>query len=292
MGKLIGFSTFHSALKNSNFFVASGMTQAGFYQELFDDIYRCNEYSISNWCNGKCFVVRAILVATEKKYLDHYAEKFKKYINQGHIFDEEMLNNFKADIMYSRNEVQKDGVSEEILANALVEALFNDYVRSSIEISKSINDQFCAIDSKCKENDVAFFTPHMLYAIFLGDDNTLLRALNSLYTGYGDEIKQITENYVRQKKHSNKYNDCGLSGYDFITFAKKIAYKNDRKEADDIDLIQGMYLTKSKTLSDIVTQIRLLRGDVFTFETLVSAMQHIKNEQGKTTNIIHLPKNK
>lgn len=291
MGKLIGFSTFHSALKNSNFFVTSGITQAGFYQELFDDIYRCNEYSISNWCNGKCFAVRAILVATEKTHLDHYAEKFKKHINQGHIFDEEMLNNLKADILYSRNEVQKDGVSEEILANALVEALFNDYIRSTIVISKAINDQFCTIDSKCRENDVAFLTPHMLHAIFLGDGNTLLKALNNLYTGYGDELKQTIENYARQKKHSNKYNDCGLSGYDFITFAKKTAYQNGRKEADDIDLIQGMYLTGSKTLSDMVTQIRQLRGDVFTFEKLISAMQNIKKEQVRTTNIIHLQKN-
>lgn len=141
----------------------------------------------------------------------------------------------------------------EIIGAALVAALINDSIKKEIKIKPSILTALKEADLKCRDADNPFHTPYVLDVLLTDTDAVLTRALDRLNEGLGGRYKEKIQEYVNKKSHSGRYENENLEDKKYIFYAKKYAFLDKRTEADEIDLMRGLFLTESRTVEKLIT---------------------------------------
>lgn len=240
--------------------------------------------SISRWCNGKGYVSGKILdaaVAMPKRYFIEYSTVWQGLLQEKDVYcSEELVRSMRRAIQKDKSEKERrlPEADHEILAWALMAALKNDYVEKKILIQPLFLKKLKDIDEFCRRADIPVNVPHILDILLNEPYFQLYAALNNLKSSLGDSYRKKMHEYAKSIRHKGMYEDGDILDSEFLFYAKKKAFSAGKQEADDIDLMGGLFMTMSNTLKEME---RLAGGS----DKLIAAMSEISGS-GKTTNIL------
>lgn len=294
--EMLGFVKFHNIMKKYilNLTVRGQQgdgAQEAIYGRLFQWAYERAEAgvppeAISRWIRGKesvSRVIRKAAVTAPKEYGEKYAEVFqtlkdKKIFSSTSKMREDFLDILRMDKLQSMDALGNDAEDCEVMAFALIAALTNDSIRKEVRVKPSILNALKEADAQCREKDNPFRSPYILHVLLTDRDGLFLQALNKLQAGFGNLYREKTGEYAAKSEHRGRYEERKPEDENFIFYAKKLAFYDERKEADEIDLVQGLFLTDSKT----VQKLKAMTGGG---DAVVNAMREIVSSDSETTTI-------
>lgn len=278
----LSFYEFHSILKPY-----CVLSPEELYGKLFAGMKRAEtltEESISRWCNGKEYVSGKILdaaVAMPKRYFIEYSTVWQDLLQERAVYSsEELVRSMHRAIQKDKSEKERKlpEAEHELLSWALMVALKNDYVEKKIPIQPLFLKKLEDIDAFCRRADIPMNVPHILDILLNEPYFQLYAALNTLKPSLGDSYRKKMHEYAKSTRHKGVYEDGDIMDSEFLFYAKRKAFSAGKQEADDIDLMDGLFMTMSNTLKEME---RLVGGR----DKLIAAMSEISCT-GKTTNIL------
>lgn len=236
-------------------------TQYALYSELFERAYPDEgvpEAYISRWCTGREPVKEIISCPAAERpeeELNQYSALWEKLQKLGYVHCSDALTTSL------RHAIQKDAFQQkkrlpkaahEILAWALVQALGNDYIKNKIQIDPSLLASFQEADKRCREANVPLNAPYILNILLETPRSPLLQALNRLRPGLGSQYAESTKKYAESTNHWGTYEGWDVTQSEFLFYAQKEAFFDNREMAGELDIVKGMLRSRSNVVQALL----------------------------------------
>lgn len=245
-------------------------TQGRVYNELFRWIYGEDpgfaidrRAVLAKWLNGTRQVNAKVMnVMLENLELSRrqYSQAFQFLIDEGTFtsagnLTEELEARLQSDAILQKRGINYENMDCcEVMAEAFLCVLLNDYVQDHITIRADVEASLHWMLANCEAAGQTFRTPHALYALMVKENSLLFKALECVQAGFGSHcLKQIS---LFINTHQKMGATVSLDDLLFIFNSKKAAFYENKRTADEMIVTEWVLACKSNTVNSLNTAVQ------------------------------------